>query len=208
MRWRTGYCVLGCGGWPHRSRLPCRRSALSGLAVRPGQGAGGLARRGLGRARRSVTPTSKWKDDPKVSALVRTACGAAHPARSARRRRSRNFCRQSAADKNEQRASCCSPGCSKRSTPSARGDEWPRAHNPQAARGRRQGSQRHAWRCRHCRTPPAKDQAKIDELGNQLVWETRIFEDRRRVIKFVCEVPTAIDQRLFALGRVIQQEME
>ena len=55
-------------------------------------------------------------------------------------------------------------------------------------------------------SPP--DQSKIDELSNQLVWETRIFEDRRRVIKFVCEVPTAIDQRLFALGRVIQQEME
>ena len=55
-------------------------------------------------------------------------------------------------------------------------------------------------------SPP--DQAKIDELGNQLVWETRIFEDRRRVIKFVCEVPTAIDQRLFALGRTIQQEIE
>jgi hypothetical protein len=54
----------------------------------------------------------------------------------------------------------------------------------------------------------AKDQAKIDELSNQLIWETRIFEDRRRVIKFVCEVPTAIDQRLFALARVIQQEME
>jgi hypothetical protein len=52
------------------------------------------------------------------------------------------------------------------------------------------------------------DQPKIEELGNQLVWETRIFEDRRRVIKFVCEVPTAVDQRLFALGRVIQQEME
>jgi hypothetical protein len=55
-------------------------------------------------------------------------------------------------------------------------------------------------------TPP--DQARVEELGNQLVWQTRIFEDRRRVIKFVCEVPTAIDQRLFALGRVIQQEME
>jgi hypothetical protein len=55
-------------------------------------------------------------------------------------------------------------------------------------------------------TPP--DQAKIDELGNQLVWQTRIFEDRRNVIKFVCEVPTAIDQRLFALGRTIQQEIE
>src|ERR1700733_2061431 len=55
-------------------------------------------------------------------------------------------------------------------------------------------------------TPP--DQPKIDELGNQLVWETRIFEDRRRVVKFVCDVPTAIDQRLFALGRTIQQEIE
>ena len=54
--------------------------------------------------------------------------------------------------------------------------------------------------------PP--DQPRIDELGNQLVWETRIFEDRRRVITFVCDVPTAIDQRLFALGRTIQQEME
>jgi hypothetical protein len=55
---------------------------------------------------------------------------------------------------------------------------------------------------------PSPDQAKVEELGNQLVWQTRIFEDRRRVIKFVCEVPTAIDQRLFALGRVIQQEMD
>jgi hypothetical protein len=55
-------------------------------------------------------------------------------------------------------------------------------------------------------SPP--DQTKIDELSNQLIWEARVFEDRRRVIGFVCEVPTAIDQRLFALGRVIQQEME
>jgi len=53
-----------------------------------------------------------------------------------------------------------------------------------------------------------RDQAKIDDLGNQLVWQTRIFEDRQRVIKFVCEVPTAIDQRLFALARTIQQEIE
>ena len=55
-------------------------------------------------------------------------------------------------------------------------------------------------------SPP--DQPKIDELGNQMIWQTRIFEDRQRVVKFVCEVPTAIDQRLFALGRMIQQEIE
>jgi hypothetical protein len=55
-------------------------------------------------------------------------------------------------------------------------------------------------------SPP--DQSKIDELSNQMVWQTRIFEDRQRVVKFVCEVPTAIDQRLFALSRMIQQEIE
>lgn len=53
-----------------------------------------------------------------------------------------------------------------------------------------------------------RDDAKIDAMNNQLIWETRIFEDRRKVVRFVCEVPTTIDQRLFALGRVIQQEME
>src|SRR4029078_141976 len=53
-----------------------------------------------------------------------------------------------------------------------------------------------------------RDQAKIDDLGNQPVSPARIFGDPRRVIKFVCEVPTAIDQRLFALGRTIQQEIE
>lgn len=53
-----------------------------------------------------------------------------------------------------------------------------------------------------------RDDTKIDAMSNQLIWETRIFEDRRKVVRFVCEVPTTIDQRLFALGRVIQQEME
>lgn len=52
------------------------------------------------------------------------------------------------------------------------------------------------------------DPAKIEALGNQLLWQTRIFEDRHRVITFVCEVPVAIDQRLFALARMIQQGME
>ena len=52
------------------------------------------------------------------------------------------------------------------------------------------------------------DPAKIEQLSNQLLRQTRIFEDRQRVIKFVCEVPVAIDQRLFALGRAIQQAME
>jgi len=54
----------------------------------------------------------------------------------------------------------------------------------------------------------SRDDTKVDALSNELIWKTRIFEDRNKVVRFVCEVPTAIDQRLFALGRVIQQEME
>lgn len=53
-----------------------------------------------------------------------------------------------------------------------------------------------------------RDEAKVEALGNELIWKTRIFEDRNKVVRFVCEVPTTIDQRLFALGRVIQQETE
>ncbi|MBR0961659.1 hypothetical protein [Bradyrhizobium japonicum] len=53
-----------------------------------------------------------------------------------------------------------------------------------------------------------RDEARVEALSNELIWKTRIFEDRHKVVRFVCEVPTTIDQRLFALGRVIQQEME
>ena len=52
------------------------------------------------------------------------------------------------------------------------------------------------------------DQKQIDELGEQLQWDTRIFEDRRRTIGAVCEVPQGIEKRLFALSRTIQQALE
>lgn len=52
------------------------------------------------------------------------------------------------------------------------------------------------------------DQAKIDELAKQVEWSTRIFDDRRKSIRYVCEVPPLIERRLFALGRAAQQAME
>jgi hypothetical protein len=55
---------------------------------------------------------------------------------------------------------------------------------------------------------PGADTKQVEERAEQLQWETRIFEDRRRTISYVCEVPVLIEQRLFALGRTIQQEME
>jgi hypothetical protein len=55
---------------------------------------------------------------------------------------------------------------------------------------------------------PNRDEAKVEELVNTLNWDTRIFEDQRRTIGYVCEVPTIIEQRLGALARVIQQSIE
>ena len=52
------------------------------------------------------------------------------------------------------------------------------------------------------------DQGKIDELTNRVEWDTRIFEERRKTMNFVCEVPVLIEQRLFALARAIQQSLE
>jgi hypothetical protein len=55
---------------------------------------------------------------------------------------------------------------------------------------------------------PSPDQSRLAELVRQVEWSTRIFEDRRKSIRYVCEVPVQIEQRLFALGRAVQQAME
>jgi hypothetical protein len=52
---------------------------------------------------------------------------------------------------------------------------------------------------------PNADQAKIKALSDEILWSTRIFEDRRKTIRYVCEVPGTIEQRVFALARAIQQ---
>lgn len=55
---------------------------------------------------------------------------------------------------------------------------------------------------------PTPDQQKINDLTNRLEWGTRIYEDRRKTIRYVCDVPTVIERRLFALGRAIAQAAE
>ena len=57
-------------------------------------------------------------------------------------------------------------------------------------------------------TPDADEAAKTAQLTEQVQWETRIYDERRRMLRYVCEVPVAIDQRLFALGRKIQDLIE
>lgn len=52
------------------------------------------------------------------------------------------------------------------------------------------------------------DEAKINELNTRIEWSTRIFDDRRKSVRYACEVPSIIERRLGALARVIRQEME
>jgi len=55
---------------------------------------------------------------------------------------------------------------------------------------------------------PNRDEAKVEDLGNKINWETQVFQDKRKTIGYVCEVPTIIEQRLGALARAIQQAVE
>lgn len=61
---------------------------------------------------------------------------------------------------------------------------------------------------RELQDKPEQDQSKIDALAAQVEWSTRIFDDRRKSIRYVCEVPTIIEQRVFALGRAIRQTLD
>ena len=45
-------------------------------------------------------------------------------------------------------------------------------------------------------------------ISEQIAWETRIFDERRNTISYVCEVPSTIERRLFALARAIQQKLD
>jgi hypothetical protein len=55
---------------------------------------------------------------------------------------------------------------------------------------------------------PDHDAGEVDKLGNQVAWDTRIFDERRHTIGYVCEVPSTIERRLFSLARAIQQKLD
>jgi hypothetical protein len=61
---------------------------------------------------------------------------------------------------------------------------------------------------RELQDKPQPDEAKINELNSKVEWGSRIFDDRRKSVRYACEVPTLIERRLFALARTIRQEME
>jgi hypothetical protein len=51
------------------------------------------------------------------------------------------------------------------------------------------------------------DSPEVATRNDELLASVRVFDDRRNSLTFVCEVPTLIEQRLFALSRAIQNEL-
>jgi flagellar biosynthesis/type III secretory pathway protein FliH len=60
---------------------------------------------------------------------------------------------------------------------------------------------------RELQDAPVADKSQSDELASQLLWRTRIFEDRRKSTSYVCDVPVLIGKRLFDLGSAIQNTL-
>ena len=56
----------------------------------------------------------------------------------------------------------------------------------------------------------AKPDANVNEIAartDRLTWETRVFEERVQSLTYVCEVPTLIEQRLYALAKTVAEMM-
>ena len=52
------------------------------------------------------------------------------------------------------------------------------------------------------------DDAKITALEEQLLWDTRVFDERQQSLSYVCESPVLLEQRLFALSRHIMSYLD
>ena len=58
--------------------------------------------------------------------------------------------------------------------------------------------------------PASTDQAvaqKRVDMENALNWETRIFDDRSRLLPAVCDQPVLLEQRLYQLSHAVMDEM-
>ena len=77
--------------------------------------------------------------------------------------------------------------------------------------GRRQKEMAEDIRVRQARLSDMRtaspDAPEVAAFNDQLLAEVRVFDERRASLTYVCEVPTLIEQRLFALGRTIESEL-
>jgi len=58
--------------------------------------------------------------------------------------------------------------------------------------------------------PNATDPKIVEQritMQQQVDWDSRIFDDRQRLLPVVCEQPRVLEQRVFALSRAIHEQL-
>lgn len=56
---------------------------------------------------------------------------------------------------------------------------------------------------------PSNDQLdQIETLEDEIIWNTRVFKDRQQSLSYVCDTPVIIEQRAFAIAKVVQQHLD
>lgn len=55
---------------------------------------------------------------------------------------------------------------------------------------------------------PKSEIADVNQMMQRVTWEAEVFQDRRQAIRYACDVPGKIEQRLFALARTIQNSLQ
>ncbi|TCU11671.1 hypothetical protein [Rhizobium sullae] len=58
------------------------------------------------------------------------------------------------------------------------------------------------------RAKPDADPNEVALRNDRLMFQTRVFQERAQSLTFVCEVPTLIEQRLYALTKTIAEALE
>jgi hypothetical protein len=52
-----------------------------------------------------------------------------------------------------------------------------------------------------------QQRARIAELQTKIQWDTRLHNERQSTLRYVCETPVILEQRIFAIARAVQNEM-
>lgn len=52
-----------------------------------------------------------------------------------------------------------------------------------------------------------QQRARLQELQTRIQWETRLHNERQNSLRYVCETPVLLEQRIFSIARAVQNEM-
>jgi hypothetical protein len=149
--------------------------------------------------------TANWQQDASVAALVGTVTQRRLPMDQAVQHIA-DFAR--AADKDKQRelvllfAGVFDVLNRERVTVMSGLDRFGQRQKVLAASLRQEGED---LRAAQAATPP--DDAKVGELTQRLLWDQQFFETRRQSLRYACDVPTIIEQRLYGLAKAIQDNL-